>query len=185
MPEDRDHEEKRRSRRALGFAIGSTRTVGRRSRQLVADSFGLLCGTLDRFASEPEECKSTARQISDLAVSLIPVISSSKEYADARKKYQRGREDSSDLLVKEARKDCVLAMVGLGIDITSLGVGGRTVRLTSRVLRALALTRPLGRLSKRSELDLFSRMAANALRIPYMSQLVDELLKGASKENSK
>lgn len=139
--------------------------------------------------TDPEKDASFARRTTDMVLSILPVIGSTKAYADARETYQRGLGASDpkqrDALVLDARRTCVMALVGLDLEIATLGTAGslaRLVKITARVYTALSISHMLSRISQSTthvpslDADLKTPVADTLLRVPLIKAAIDQSL---------
>ncbi len=139
--------------------------------------------------TDPEKDASFARRTTGLVLSILPVIGSTKAYADARDTYQRGLEASDpkerEALFLESRRICVMALVGLDLDIATLGTAGslaRLVKITSRIYSALSLSQTVSRISHSTShvpsfyTDLKTPVADTLLKIPLIKAAIDQSL---------
>lgn len=139
--------------------------------------------------TDPEKDASFARRTTDLVLSILPVIGSTKAYADARETYQRGLESTDpkerEALFLDARRTSVMALVGLDLDIATLGTAGalaRIVKVTARVYTALSLSQTVSRISQSTDYvpsldaDMKTRVADTLLKVPLIKAAIDQSL---------
>lgn len=139
--------------------------------------------------TDPEKDASFARRTTDLVLSILPVIGSTKAYADARETYQRGLEASDpkqrEALFLDARRTCVMALVGLDLALATLGTAGslaRLVKITARIYTALSLSQTVSRISQSTthvlslDADLKTPVADTLLKVPLIKAAIDQSL---------
>ncbi len=139
--------------------------------------------------TEPDKDASFARRTTDLVLSILPVIGSTKAYADARELYQEALKsddpEEHEKLLLEARRTCVMALVGLDLDIATLGTAGalaRVVKITARIYTALSLSQTVSRISQSTthvptlDADLKTPVADTLLKVPLIKAAIDQSL---------
>ena len=139
--------------------------------------------------TDPAKDASFARKTTDLVLSILPVIGSTKAYAEARETYQRGLNSSDpekrEALLLDARRTCVMALVGLDLDIATLGTAGalaRVVKFTARIYTALSLSQTVSRISQSTkhvpslDADLKTPVADTLLKVPLIRAAIEQSL---------
>ncbi len=139
--------------------------------------------------TDPEKDASFARKTTDLVLSILPLTGSTKAYADARETYQRGLNSSDpeerETLLLDARRTCVMALVGLDLDIATLGTAGalaRVVKFTARIYTALSLSQTVSRISQSTkhvpslDADLKTPVADTLLKVPLIRAAIEQSL---------
>lgn len=59
----------------------------------------------------------------DEIVKLAPVLGTTRMYASAWQKYQHGASINDAEMVNQAKRECLIAVVNAGLDVTTLGMG--------------------------------------------------------------
>ena len=113
-------------------------------------------------------------------IRIIPIVGTTKMYADAWSKYHEAMKNKDEAKLIEARKDCLLAFSSAGVDLVSMGAG-RLFASFPRVMKAATTARALAGLHN-TQSKFFDRTAAKLLRIEGVSKTIDAILAGVQPE---
>lgn len=97
----------------------------------------------EKIAAKPEEQQSTVREL----VKIIPGVGEVTRYIDAWKLWNEGVAKNDETLMTKARKECLIALFDLKIDIILLG-STKLVSAAGRVIRSITGPVALNRIAR-------------------------------------
>jgi len=139
--------------------------------------------------TNPQKDAHFSKSVTEFVLTVLPIVGNTSDYTVARQTYERGLECSDpkerEALFLDARRTCVMALVGMDLEVATMGAAGavpKILTIASRASTALALTQTLSKVvrsaspSPGSDKDTKTRIADALLKVPLISIATDRML---------
>ena len=150
----------------------------------------LAQSSLDVLAGNPPSQQSLSERGLRLAIGVLPIIGSTQDYADARKRYNSALLLSDELAREQelhrSRRDCLITCAALSLEIITIGASGKVstfAKMGKALFSSLHWTKLVREKTADSDIiptinfDLLSARADRALEFEPVKAAMDYLLK--------